>query len=72
MQPLTNLLRLPAVARVVGLSRTTIYKRIEEGRFPAPINLGERAVAWREDEIAAWIAQRTRASRGASLNGEKG
>lgn len=51
-----KLMRLPAVMDSVGLSRSTIYARIGTGTFPAPINIGGRAVAWRQSEIEAWIA----------------
>ena len=38
--------RLRDVMRITALSRSTIYRRIAEGRFPAPIHLGGRASAW--------------------------
>lgn len=49
-------LRLPAVMNMVGLARATIYKRIKAGTFPAPVQLGPRAVAWDEEAIANWQA----------------
>lgn len=55
-----TLLRLPEVCRRTGLSRSEIYRRIgaSSGAFPAPIKLGERASAWPEHEVSAWIAAR--------------
>jgi len=47
-------LRLPAVMDMVGMARSTIYKRISDGTFPAPVQLGPRAVAWEEMAIAKW------------------
>ncbi len=47
-------LRLPAVQRVTGLSRSTIYRLIAERRFPRPVQLGARAVAWRRSDIVSW------------------
>jgi prophage regulatory protein len=38
-----------------GLSRSTIYLRIQKGSFPKPIPLGARAVGWMESEIDAWL-----------------
>ena len=52
------ILRLPAVKARTGLSRSTIYLWISQGKFPAPYALGARAVGWLESEISAWIAQR--------------
>jgi prophage regulatory protein len=47
-------LRLPAVIEMVGLKRTVIYERMKAGTFPAPIQIGARAVAWSEDDVANW------------------
>lgn len=58
-----NLLRLPKVEAATGYKRSTIYRLIKEGSFPAPISIGARASAWIEDEINAWIESRIRASR---------
>ena len=58
-----NILRLPAVKARTGLSRSTIYLRMSEGRFPAPIALGGRAVGWIEAEIQKWLEDRIQASR---------
>ena len=50
-----QILRLPAVMRRTSLSRSTIYLRISDGKFPAPIPLGGRAVGWLESEINEWL-----------------
>ncbi len=47
-------LRLQAVIRVTGLSRSTLYRLIADQRFPRPVRLGPRAVAWRRTDIEAW------------------
>ena len=47
--------RLRDVMRICALSRSTIYRRVSEGRFPAPIHLGGRASAWPSTELQAWI-----------------
>ena len=62
-----TILRLPEVKARTGLSRSTIYLRIAEGKFPPPINLGERSVGWVESEIDAWIAKRIELSRAQPL-----
>ena len=48
------LLRLPQVMREVALCRSSIYAAMSEGRFPAPLRIGRRAVAWRAEDIEAW------------------
>lgn len=56
-EPLT-LLRLREVCRRTGKSRSEVYRRIAAGDFPQPVKLGERASAWPEHEVSAWIADR--------------
>jgi prophage regulatory protein len=61
---MTKLIRLPAVEAACGLKRSEIYKRIREGRFPRPVPLGGRAVAWVVAEVSEWtdarVAERDR------------
>ena len=54
----TAILRRPEVEARTGLSRSTIYDRIKQGTFPAPVQLGEKAVGWIESEIEAFLAAR--------------
>jgi prophage regulatory protein len=56
-----HLLRLPAVLQITGLGRSTLYKMISEGKFPAPVKLSIRASAWRDDEVGHWTSSRPRA-----------
>ena len=53
-----RLIRLPEVKARVGLGRSTIYRRMREGTFPLPRSLGGRAIAWAEEDVSAWIAER--------------
>lgn len=50
-----SIIRRKQVEKKTGLSRSTIYLRIQEGTFPRPVNLGARAVGWVENEIDAWL-----------------
>jgi prophage regulatory protein len=58
------LLRLPVVLSRTGLGRTLAYELMSEGRFPVPVKLSGRAVAWPSDEIDAWITERIVGSDG--------
>lgn len=53
-----RLLRFPMVQERVPYSHSTIYLLIKSGKFPKPVSLGGRAVAWRESEIDQWIESR--------------
>jgi len=59
----TSILRLPTVKDRTGLSRSTIYLRISQGKFPKPVSLGGRAVGWIEVEIEDWLNQQISTSR---------
>jgi prophage regulatory protein len=48
-----TLLRFPAVKVETGFSRSTVHRRIREGLFPSPVNLGIRAVGWPAAEVEA-------------------
>jgi prophage regulatory protein len=58
-----KILRLPNVLDRTGLSRSTVYLRVTEGRFPRPVSLGARAVGWIETEVEEWIARQIEVSR---------
>lgn len=50
-----RILRLPAVLDRTGLSRSTLYRKIQEGTFPRQIALGARSAGWRESAVAEWM-----------------
>ena len=53
------ILRRKQVEREVGLSRSSIYQRIKDGTFPAPVKLGLRAVGWRVADIDRFLEDPT-------------
>lgn len=62
-----NFLRLKEVTRRTTYSRSRIYELIQMQKFPRPIHLGDRAVAWLESDISAWMRDRVEASRAPSV-----
>ena len=50
-----KLLRRPEVEARTGLGRSTIYDWMRQGKFPRPVKLGTRLVAWRQSDIDAWL-----------------
>ena len=50
--------RCPAVQEITGLSRSTIYDLMAKGRFPRPVKLTEKTVAWPESALAQWLDER--------------
>ena len=59
----TRLIRLPEVMMRVGLGRSTIYRKMEEGRFPRSRSISLKCAVWIEAEIDDWIEQVGRFSR---------
>ena len=57
-----RLLTRQQVQARTALSRTSIYRKMREGSFPEPLQIGARAVRWPESEIETWIADRPRAT----------
>lgn len=55
---LQRLLRLNEVLAVTGLSRSRLYELQARGAFPRAVRIADRAVAWKEADIAAWIESR--------------
>ena len=53
----TRLLHLKEVLNRTSLSRTSIYRLMAEGTFPASVPLGSR-VAWVEALVEEWIQAR--------------
>ncbi|EGQ9634503.1 AlpA family transcriptional regulator [Vibrio cholerae] len=53
-----RLIRFREVLAMTGLSRSSVYRFIEENQFPTQVQLGGRAVAWVESEVQEWITQR--------------
>ena len=55
-----NLINIKSVLKLVPVSRPTIYRMMQKGEFPRPVEIGasrfwlEREIAdWKSDKIAA-------------------
>lgn len=53
-----RLIKLTEVRQRTTLSKTTIYDLIRQGRFPPPVRLSHRSVAWPEADVDRWIDDR--------------
>jgi prophage regulatory protein len=51
-----RIIRLKTVLTRTGLSRSTLYRKIAEGTFPAQIKISTNGAGWRESDINRWIA----------------
>jgi prophage regulatory protein len=50
-----RILRLQTVLARTGLSRSTLYRKIDQGTFPRQIKISERCAGWRSSAIDAWL-----------------
>jgi predicted DNA-binding transcriptional regulator AlpA len=55
----TDLLRIKEVIKMTSLSRSSIYSLQNKNKFPQPIQLGIRAVAWVRADILNWIKEKS-------------
>ena len=53
-----RLLRVRGVTEATGLAKSTIYRMMSQGRFPRPVTLGAKVVAWPKHEIDRWVGER--------------
>lgn len=54
---MTRYLRLDEVQAIIPLSRASIYRRIKDEGFPAPLKMGARSL-WVRAELESWLHQK--------------
>ncbi|MDH2135064.1 AlpA family phage regulatory protein [Sphingobium yanoikuyae] len=55
MPPSDRILRLNTVLDRTGLSRATLYRKVQAGTFPKQIRIATRCMGWRESAINDWV-----------------
>jgi prophage regulatory protein len=56
--PETGFVRLPAILAPGGpipVSKSTWWQGVKDGRFPKPVKLGPKTIAWRVEDIRILI-----------------
>ncbi|WP_353229327.1 AlpA family phage regulatory protein [Novosphingobium sp.] len=54
-----ELLTCQDVMKITGIrSRTTIWRRVQAGDFPSPIDFGAGRIRWHALEITEWVNSR--------------
>lgn len=59
-----ELWRLPTVKAKTTFSESSIYRLMGEGKFPKSLKVGARKVAWRSDEVEAFLDSLPRSTVG--------
>ncbi len=55
--------RLADVKHCVGVSGSSIWAWVKQGKFPKPIKLSENCTAWNAADVEAWAQSRIAASK---------
>ena len=50
-----RILRIKTVLERTGLSRSTLYRKIDRGHFPRQVKISERCAGWRESAGREWM-----------------
>lgn len=50
-----RVLRIKAVLARTGLSRSTLYRKVQTGSFPQRVAISTRCIGWRESAVDAWL-----------------
>ena len=50
-----RIFRIKTVLERTGLSRSTMYRKMQNGTFPKSVQISTRCAGWRESAINAWL-----------------
>lgn len=53
--PEIGFVRLPIILNIFPVGRSTWWQGVKDGKYPKPIKISNRAVAWRVDDIKSLI-----------------
>ncbi|RMD99403.1 MAG: AlpA family phage regulatory protein [Bacteroidetes bacterium] len=56
-----RMLRPAQLAELLGVSRSTIWRWVSEGRLPKPLKLSRRVTVWRQDDVLRAVQEMARA-----------
>ncbi|MFM9852520.1 MAG: helix-turn-helix transcriptional regulator [Sphingomonadaceae bacterium] len=51
-----RIVRIKTVLNRTGLSRSTLYRKIQDGTFPRQLKINVHSAGWSEAAINAWVA----------------
>ncbi|MFT7774449.1 helix-turn-helix transcriptional regulator [Roseateles sp.] len=60
--PQTGFVRQAQVLSFIPISKSTLWRQVAVGAFPAPVKLTYRVTAWRAEDIRLWIENRSAAA----------
>ena len=57
--PEAGFLRQPQVLTFIPISKSTLWRRVMDGTFPAPVKLSPRVTVWRVEDVRRWIEEQS-------------
>ncbi|MFT3821850.1 MAG: AlpA family phage regulatory protein [Rubrivivax sp.] len=57
--PQTGFIRQAQVLAFIPFSKSTLWRQVAAGVFPAPVKLTPSITAWRAEDIRTWIESRS-------------
>lgn len=54
--PETGFVRQSQLLVFVPFSKSTLWRRVDDGTFPAPVKLSSNVTAWRAEDVRRWMA----------------
>lgn len=60
--PLDAILRRPVVEQATGLTTSALYRLVNLGDFPQPVQITTGTVGWKQSDIRRWIEDRPQIS----------
>jgi prophage regulatory protein len=53
--PMERIIRIHEMSQLLGIDRTTLYRRVKRKAFITPIKVQNRTIGWSESSYKNWI-----------------
>ncbi|MCG5031867.1 AlpA family phage regulatory protein [Mesosutterella sp. OilRF-GAM-744-9] len=63
-EPKLLTVRMKDLSAAIGLSPSTIFQYVHDGKFPKPIKINPRVSLWKWSEVEAWLDQQAKKQEG--------
>ena len=57
LEPADRIIRIKTVLEITGLSRSTLYRKIDTGDFPKQVKIAARCAGWRLSQVNDWLSR---------------
>lgn len=64
LESIMFLIKQKEVCQFTGKSRATIWRWTRNGNFPRPLRIGPNSIAWTQEQLDAWLADKSNSNGG--------